>query len=245
MQMIAHRGGPQRIAAQALPENSLAAISHALEIGASAIEIDVYAVAGELWVAHDRVIGRTFAIPESVTEVALTPSLIMTEQSYEALAACRLSNGEPIPRLSQVLALVGDKAELNIEIKGPDTLVPVARTLVEFVRETQGSFEQYALSSFDHRQLHQALLALPQVRRGVLIEGIPLDVGALCDPLRAYSLNTGLEFFSQELLDEIHARGLKNWVYTVNRESDWRALKASGVDAIFTDRACAYLSAAI
>ena len=53
MQIIAHRG-----ASGLAPENTLKAMAKALELGASAIEIDVQAADGELWVFHDRRLER-------------------------------------------------------------------------------------------------------------------------------------------------------------------------------------------
>jgi glycerophosphoryl diester phosphodiesterase len=55
-------------------------------------------------------------------------------------------------------------------------------------------------------------------------------------PLNAYSFNTHLSFLTLELMQDAKRRGLKNWVYTVNHEDDWKAMVALGVDAVFTDK---------
>lgn len=223
MRCIAHRGGP-KAGTLDLPENSLAAIARAIEIGVDAIEIDIFCAAGELWVTHDRVLGRT-----------ISGDGVITDLSKNYLDEQVLANGEGIPRLTDVLQLVGDKTLLNIEIKGPNVVPTLARCLREYVINYHGSFEQYIISSFDHPQLYQALLSMPQVRRGVLIEGIPLDYAAVCDQLDAWSLNSDLAFVNAELLSDAKKRGLKNWVYTVNRKADWQLMKQMGVDGIFTD----------
>lgn len=227
---IAHRGGPLAGPAP-LPENSLAAIKRALALGADAIEIDVFQVEGELWVTHDRRLGR-----------AVSGEGIITQRSQAYLAAQQLPNGEPLPRLQQVLALVGDRALLNIEIKGENTVPTLARVLDDYLHAHQGTYEQYCVSSFDHQQLFQCLQQLPQVKRGVLIEGIPLDYAACCDPLKAYSLNSHLSFVTLSLVEDARRRGLKNWVYTVNHEEDWDRMQQLGVDAVFTDRPDALLA---
>ncbi|MDA1195763.1 MAG: glycerophosphodiester phosphodiesterase [Planctomycetota bacterium] len=41
------------------------------------------------------------------------------------------------------------------------------------------------------------------------------------------------------LVERVHARGLKLWVYTVNDEAEARALVALGVDGLITDRPAA------
>lgn len=221
---IAHRGGPQ-MGPIPLPENSLAAIARALTLGLYAVEIDVFQVEGELLVTHDRRLGRV-----------VSGQGIITDQSLAYLREQRLENGEPIPTLQQVLELVGDKALLNIEIKGQNSVPALKRILQDYIATHQGNYEQYAISSFDHQQLHQCLCEMPQVKRGVLIEGIPLDYAACCEPLKAYSFNTHLSFLSPELLQDSKKRGLKNWVYTVNHVEDWQYVQSLGVDAVFTDK---------
>lgn len=227
---IAHRGGPLAGPAP-LPENSLAAITRALALGVDAIEIDVFQVQGELLVTHDRRLGRVVSGEGVIEQLPL---------AY--LRAQTLANGEPLPTLRQVLQCVGDRALLNIEIKGQGTAPVVVAHLQEQFYSQQACAEQYLISSFDHQQLYQCLQQLPEVRRGVLIEGVPLDYAACCAPLNAYSLNSSLSFVTPALLQDARARGLKNWVYTVNCESDWQALQRLGVDAVFTDKPDALLA---
>ncbi len=225
---IAHRGG-HLAGDQALPENSLAAIERALGLGVHAIEIDVYQVEGELYVTHDRRLGRV-----------VSGEGVIYQQTKDYLSRQKLMNREPLPTLKQVLELVNGQVLLNIEIKGPETVSDINNLLREYVSDTQGSFDSYILSSFDHRQLYQALQLLPEVRRGVLIDGIPLDYAACCDNLKAFSLNSHLSFLTEELLEDARKRGLENWVYTVNFADDWQWMLDLGVDGIFTDKPDAY-----
>lgn len=227
---IAHRGGPLAGVAP-LPENSLAAIQRALVLGVDAIEIDVFQVDGELLITHDRRLGRVVSGSGILTEL---PLAYLHEQTLE--------NGEAIPTLSQVLQLVGDRALLNIEIKGEDTVPALAACLRDYISSHQGNDEQYIISSFDHHQLYQALQQLPDIKRGVLIEGLPLDYAACCEPLQAYSFNTHLSFVTTSLVADAQRRGLKNWVYTVNHEDDWARMQQLGVDAVFTDKPDALLA---
>ena len=224
LKCIAHRGGPL-INNQPLPENSLAAISRALDLGVYAIEIDIYQVEGELLVTHDRRLGRCVSGQGLITDL---PLAYLREQHLE--------NGEKLPTLNDVLTLVGSRALLNIEIKGPVCVPALHQKLTAFCSNNQQSYEQYVISSFDHQQLYQCLKVLPQVRRGVLIEGIPLDYSACCEALQAYSFNTHLSFLSSELLADARKRGLHNWVYTANHADDWAWLKSLGVNAVFTDK---------
>ena len=226
---IAHRGGPLMYN-QALPENSLAAISRALDAGVTAVEIDIYQIEGELVVTHDRRLGRVVSGKGIITDL---PLAYLRQQTLE--------NGEPLPTLHDVLALVKDRALLNIEIKGANCVPVLNQQLTTFVHEHQLTFEQYIVSSFDHQQLFQSLKFMPQVRRAALIEGIPLDYAQCCEPLQAYAFNTHLSFITAELFADARKRGLKNWVYTVNNEDDWRWLESMGADGMFTDKPSAFV----
>jgi glycerophosphoryl diester phosphodiesterase len=214
---IAHRGGPG-------PENSLEAIEKSLALGVDAIEIDIWYAEGKLLVTHDRRLGRQIPGDEALLNLSQTK-----------LKALRLENGEPVPTLDDVLRAVGERVLLNIEIKGPACALPLAETLLAHCHDHGGQLEQYLVSSFDHQQLYQLMHRLPQLKRGVLVEGIPLDYARCCEALRAYAFNTSMDFLSQALVDDAHKRGLKSWVYTANYPDEWRALSAMGVDGAFTD----------
>ncbi|WP_299982433.1 glycerophosphodiester phosphodiesterase [uncultured Pseudoteredinibacter sp.] len=215
---IAHRGGSQRY------ENTLRAISRALELGVDAIEIDVWNVRGELLVFHDR---RLSTGPFS--------GELLVQQDPAELRKTPLSCGEHIPTLLEVMELVADKALLNIELKGPGCVKSVSQQIEDFVLYKQGCYESYLISSFDHVQLHKLSQRLPEVKRGALFAGVPLDYAACCEQLGAYSLHACLGFLRQGLIDDASARGLKTWVYTVNHEEDMGHLAAMGVDGVFTD----------
>src|SRR3712207_4482331 len=103
--IYAHRG-----ASAHHPENTLRAFRHALALGVDGIELDVHATAeGIPVVIHDRDVGRTTGGFGYVDQMPLA--------QLETLDA---GNGERVPRLAEVLTLVGDAAHLDIEVKGSD-----------------------------------------------------------------------------------------------------------------------------
>ncbi len=95
--VVAHRGASAREV-----ENSLAAFRAAMQLGADAVELDVHATAdGTLVVHHDEAIaGR--GIPQLTAE---------------QVAELRLSNGEPIPTLADVLEAIGPRLQVFVEVK--------------------------------------------------------------------------------------------------------------------------------
>lgn len=216
---IAHRGG-----SQIHTENTLAAFAESLALGVDAIEIDVWNIGGELLVTHDRRLGKT-----------LPGQGRLIDHHPEHLKSLILSCGNSISTLPEVLALIADRALLNIELKGPNCAQPVADLLLQYTRDHQLCFEQYLISSFDHQQLHQIKQLNPQLRRGVLIGGIPLDYAAIADTLEAYSFHPSIDFINAELVNDAKRRGLKTWVYTVNNLDDFHLMCELGVDGVFTD----------
>ncbi len=216
---VAHRGG-----SQIHTENTLAAFRESLALGVDAIELDVFNVGGELLVTHDRRLGNT-----------LPGSGRLLDQRPDVLRSLVLADGSSIATLEEVLELVNDRVLLNIELKGPDCAAPVAHLLEAYSRERQLSLEQYLVSSFDHRQLLQFRQLLPGVKRGVLLEGIPLDLAACSDALGAWSLHPSLNFVNAELVTAAKRQGLQVWVYTVNEADDWQLMCELGVDGVFTD----------
>lgn len=219
---IAHRGG--HLDNPNVPENSLEAIKQSLSLGVDAIEIDIWNIQGELVVTHDRCLGRI-----------LPGCGMLIEQSLDSLMQLKLSNGEATPTLRQVLELVGNQCLLNIEIKGPNCAVRLSQELTRYCRDTRSTLENYIVSSFDQRQLQQLKAKLPELKRGVLLAGIPLDNAALCTPLEPYFLGLHIGALDQELINDAQKRGYKVWVYTANSTQDWQQLVELNVDGVFTD----------
>ncbi|WP_339615899.1 glycerophosphodiester phosphodiesterase [uncultured Gilvimarinus sp.] len=217
---IAHRGGP----GNDLPENSLAAITRALNSGCSGIEVDVWHLQNKLYITHDHRLGRV-----------ASGSGALWSCSREQLDNARLDNGEPLPTLQQVLELVGEQCLLNIEIKNANAADAVIKTLQEQRATTGGSLEHIILSSFNHHELFRAKRLLPSLKRGVLLASEPLDYAACATSLAAYSCNTAQEACSRAFSEDIHRRGFKHWVYTANHPDEWQRLEDIGADAVFTD----------
>ncbi|MCH9692001.1 MAG: glycerophosphodiester phosphodiesterase [Gammaproteobacteria bacterium] len=217
---FAHRGYSQRAT-----ENTLQAISHALEYAIDGIEIDVWNVGGQLLVVHDRRLGRLLAGRQ-----------LITDMSPEILQQMPLPCGDTIPSLREVLELVGSQVQLNLELKGSDCAALVASELEAYVRDCGGCFEQYLVSSFDHRQLYHSLQLLPQVRRGVLLASVPLDLASCAEALQAYSVHLSLNIACVEMIEDARKRGFKNYVFTVNELEDLQLIATMGADGVFTDQ---------
>ena len=220
MQIIAHRG-----ASGDYPENTLLAIEQAIAQGADAIEIDVFAVDGELIVIHDHHLSRTTNGSGSIYQHSLT--------QLQQLDAGR---GQRIPTLWQVLQLLAPTTLwLNIELKGEDTVAPLLLLLYKAQHQLNVDGSRLLISSFNHHLLAELKQQQPALKLGALTASLPLDYAAFAQKLRAYSVNCDVSFINQAFVADARARGLKVYVYTVDQADDIARMAQYGVDGIFSN----------
>ena len=101
--VIGHRG-----ACGYAPENTILSFVKALEIGVDMIEFDVHlSKDGEVVVVHDDFLDRTTDAFGAVNQKTL-----------DQLKGVNLSDNQKIPTLFEAIKLIGQKAKINIEIKG-------------------------------------------------------------------------------------------------------------------------------
>lgn len=226
--IFAHRG-----ASGYLAENSLAAFAKAVDLGATAVELDIHLVEDELYVFHDRRL-----------EPKSTGSGLIEQYTKQALSLITI-DGEPIPTLVQVLSLLKPHNTLvNIELKGLGCLDAFIALYPKLINELGYDKNKLLMSSFNHPFLATFKQQYPAALIAPLIEGVPLNFAGIVSQLNAYSIHLGLSFTTQEMVDDAHKRGAKVYVYTVDNLDDLDMLKQMGVDGVFTnypDRAISYL----
>lgn len=216
---FAHRG-----ASGHEPENTLAAVEKAIALGADWIEVDVYAVAGELIVMHDERLERTTSGTGYISDAS--PSYL---RSLDA------GKGQCIPTLREVFDSVDGRAGVNVELKGPKTASLAVSLIEEYVGERQWNYEQFIVSSFNRRQLRKVRKLNSHIRIGILIDRPRRHYAIFARRYDAYSVHGQIGIASARFVARAHERGLKVFVYTVNSPEDIDRLQALGVDGIFTD----------
>ncbi len=218
MKIFAHRG-----ASGYYPENTLLAFEKAIQMGAHAIELDVHNVEGELIVFHDRRTDNLTKQPGLVADLTLI--------ELQALSI----EDQTIPTLWQVLNLCSGRCQVNIELKGFNTIKPLLKLYPKILEKLKFEHNELLVSSFKHFELQQFKQQFPQANVAPLIDGVPLDLAQAATTLEASAVNLSLNFVNQQMIDDAHQREKLVNVFTVNHKNDMQMLAEMDVDGIFTD----------
>ncbi|HSX09626.1 MAG TPA: glycerophosphodiester phosphodiesterase family protein [Candidatus Saccharimonadales bacterium] len=214
---IAHRG-----ASGYAPENTLTAFKKALEMGVDGIELDVHlSKDGHVVVLHDPFLLRT-----TKTFGWVSKKLLKELQQLDA------GKGEKIPTLQEVLNLVDKRVKVNIELKAKGTARAVSEIIKIYVATKKWKYDNFFVSSFDHKELLEFKKLIPQIKIGAIIIGINIQFEKYKKELGAYSVSMWLPCVTKSVVQKAHKRGLKVFVYTVNDVKKMNKMKELGVDGI-------------
>ena len=136
-------------------ENSMSAFSAAVEAGFG-IELDVRLSSdGELVVFHD----------DTLTRVAKIEGRVDAFTADELARVSLSGTGEGVPRFADVLAMVGGRVPLLVEIKEDAGKYAVSDATAEIMRDYKGP---YIIESFNPLSLGNIKKKLPNATRGFL-----------------------------------------------------------------------------
>ncbi|PSQ18830.1 glycerophosphodiester phosphodiesterase [Halobacteriales archaeon QS_8_69_26] len=213
--LIAHRG----FAGEA-PDNTVAAMVHAADRGADAVEFDVRRCAsGDPVVIHDATVGR---VTDGTGRVDA-----MTVDDLAALDV--LGSGECVPTLSAVLDAVPEGVDVNAELKDPvvESALPVLRSVENDV----------LVSSFDPGVLAEVRDAHPGVPTGFLCTAATPDPVERAVSLDCRAIHPEVDLaLSGGFVDRAHDAGLTVNAWTVTDRETADPLREAGVDGLISDR---------
>jgi glycerophosphoryl diester phosphodiesterase len=156
-------------------------------------------------------------------------SLIVTSHAIGELTDQR------IPLLSEVFELVAGKCVLNIEIKNAPWQYDVfAEDLIAMIRRFKAE-ESVVLSSFEHGILRTIHRQAPDLKLGLLIDGLLVDIGNYAQKVGFKCWHPYLGELRADYMSEAHAAGLEVNVWTANTPDEWDLAISLGVDGIVTD----------
>jgi glycerophosphoryl diester phosphodiesterase len=229
--IIGHRGG-----GTLAPENTLAAIRKAAELGFGGVEFDVMLSSdGVPVLIHDETLERT---TNGRGSVAATPYAKLASLDAGAWFGPE-HRGEPLPTLEQAGRLCIELGLwANIEIKPAsgferETAIVAAKLVAEL---WAGASRKPLLSSFHGTCLEMARAAVPEFERGYLTDRIEPGSREAARRLGCVSVHCNCAHLTKAQADQIKRAGFGLLCYTVNETDLARRLFSWGVDAIFTDR---------
>lgn len=216
--VIAHRGYHKNA-----PENSLAALAAAQELGCYGVEMDVWiSLDGKVFVNHDGMIsGKS-----------------IQNSSSEDLAGITLSNGEALSTLEEFLAQAKKNTAVRtvVEVKQHNSAEKNARCTAEMLRIVrQMGMEQYCdFISFDEAICRQIAAELPGAKVGCLTTTDNLE-GLVSGGINCIDFSYADLIAHPEYISKAHSLGMEVNIWTVNAATDMARAIALGVDYITTD----------
>ncbi|HUH45948.1 MAG TPA: glycerophosphodiester phosphodiesterase family protein [Arenibacter sp.] len=222
--VVAHRGAWTE---NAIPENSLASLSNAIELGCGGSELDIWMTMDNvLVVCHD---------PEF-------QGIGIETSTYEELSSEKLINGETLPKLETYIKSAQNqkKTKLILEIKtsqiGEERNMLLATHVVQMVHalKAQKDVEYICFDWNIGRKVISldagAIVAYLAWKETKSLQEIKnAGFSGIDYHLRMYKDDPGLVGRAKNL-------GLTTNVWTVNKEEDMKWLLGAGVDYITTDK---------
>ncbi|PIK15388.1 MAG: phosphodiesterase [Halobacteriovorax sp. JY17] len=214
--MLGHRGAKGE-----RPENTIDGIKYALDLGLSAIEIDIHLSAdNRLVVIHDDTLDRT-----------TNGTGLVREASSVDMRELDAGNGERIPYLEEVLDLLNDYSfTLFIEVKA----VGCEKLLTTLISERE-IHQKIIVKSFNHRIIKKVKEIDPKIRTACLLYGLPVNAVNIIENARADGISISVSTVDQALVELCHHHNYKVTVWNVNKVEELEAFVQMGVDFIGTD----------
>lgn len=237
---IAHRGG-----SRLRPENTMAAFTHACDLGVDGLECDVHLAAdGELVIIHDATLDRTTDAAGPVAGMT-SAALAQVDAGYRFASGDGFpfrGRGIGVPRLRDLLAACPDRP-IIVEIKGDDPRT--AQRTVETVRE-EGAADRVVFAGFSRRVLtavrgegpalvssaskdevrsavRRAMFRLPPRRPAYRVFQAPVRFG-------------GRQVLSRALVRALRRAHIPTQAWVIDDERQMRTLVDWGVTGLISDR---------
>lgn len=233
-----HRG-----AAGLAPENTLAGIKKAMELGVDRIEIDVHLTKdGVPVVIHDRSLkrttnGRGFIKQKTLEELRQLSAGIKFNPTFK---------DEKIPTLAEVFELVNGKIAIQLEIKHSSAKYPGIESVIFGLMQQYNVTHWCFINSFDNKVLRKFKKLDPNFEQHkLLVLKFPilpahidkrLNLGNLKRYKSASEFGVYYKYVTPHLVKQIHLLHKKLNVWTPNDKETFKRLIALGVDGIITDR---------
>jgi len=222
--IIGHRG-----AYDSAPENTLKGFRKAIELKADYIEMDIQCSSdGALVIIHGNDILRRMGIKTTIEQMTL-----------EQLKLLDMGEGEQIPELRDVINICKGKINFLFEVKSKDMSDKIAQLI-----QTEEILESTIICSFSIETLTSIRKIIPTIKIAAIIppndffipewEKRKLLLDQVIDLDIPYVL-TRYKNIDEDLVNYIHANGLKVFGYTINTKKITKKLINLGVDGLIVN----------
>jgi len=228
IKFVAHRG-----ASYLAPENTLASIKLAWELGADAAECDVMLSSdNRVVVFHDK---NTNKLTGESHDIAKTPWEVLRKLEIKPRETnLPVYKGETIPLLKDLLKTIPANRLLVIEIKTGPEILPFLKGVVD----EHWKNGNLAFISFNFDAIRQAKSIYPELPCYYLsmFKNDAKKNIAQAVKYKLDGLNLRHTIIDQKLSDACREAGLDLWCWTVNDPETALKMKHLGVTALTTDR---------
>lgn len=212
------------------PENTIAGLLKAIELGVHLVEIDIRQTSdGHLVLMHDVTVDRTTNGTGPVAEMTLAEVKALDAGSWYSPEFA----GESVPTLAEALDAIGGLALPDLDFKAGDP-----EKLVDVIRDKQ-LLGKVTLFCGDWDLLRRIIAMEPAFKIRPTIASGPLGLGALIQEFNPPIVNIDWPDVSEDLIRNIHLEGKLAFVNTMGPGDNEFAIKtaiAAGADYIQSDR---------
>lgn len=225
---IAHRG-----ASFLAPENTLAAVNLAWELGVDAVEVDVHLTAdNRVVVCHDDDLKRTSGgtAKDQISKSKLSDLRKIDVGSFKG----EQFKGETIPVIEEVLETIPDGKTLVIEIKCGEEILPALKKAIRL----SGKESQIAFISFGWETIVATQKAFPD-NRCYYLKMVPFGLLGKMDEAAALGLagvNLYYKIINEKVIKHAQDLNLEVLAWTVDEPEVVLQLNKLGVTSITSNR---------
>ncbi len=235
LEIVAHRGVPDKA-----PENTIPSFERAIELGADAVELDVRLTSDRVPVVHHYLyLHQATCVSGPIFERTFA-------QLQDVQVLCRAHSGGNdyrIPSLDQVLATIGGRIGLEIEIKGPEpesaeivgAVLGRFRHLWKSIEVT--SYEPALLLAVGERCPGVAMdLLFPRSEDWMGLDVVAYLAGHRARLARARAVHLHPSQLALDVVSAIRRQGIEVHAWDVNDEQALRTAVDLKVPRVCTDR---------
>jgi glycerophosphoryl diester phosphodiesterase len=229
---VAHRG-----ASGYAPENTIAAFDKGVEMKADYIEIDVQrSKDGELVIIHDTKVDRTTDGTGYVKDLTFEQIRSLDAGSWKG----EQFKGEKIPTFDEILDRYHGKVGILIELKAPELYPGIEEMVAQELKERnldKPQNEKIIIQSFNFESMKITNSLLPKVPIGVLTSNKVHTTEQALKEFAVYAdyFNPSYGIVTEDLVNQVHAHGMKIQSWTVRSHEAAEFLLNMNVDGIITD----------